>query len=593
MIKKFFNYSVLVVFFMLIFNNKNFLTICFGICLFLYSLEVLSNSFKMITGSWLEIFLKKATKNNTTSFLFGLISTAIMQSSGLVTVLCISFLSAELITLLSGLFVIFGTNIGTTTGAWLIAGIGLKIDIANYAMPIVIFGVIFTIMRENAIKGIGFFLISIGLILIAIMYMKSGFESTKENIDLAKYSIEGLKGVIIYVIVGTLITALMQSSHATLMLTLAALANNQIVYENALAIAIGSNVGSTIMAVIGSLNANTNGKRLMLGHVIVNIVVAIIAIILFNPFVNIVDISSKFFGIKNNDYMLKLSLFHTYFNFIIMIIFAPFAKHFVNLLEKLVKQKDYHRNQIDKAIYLNQDALTSIESSKKLINKEIRHLVKNTYTILAKSISISSNDINNNQPDEIIKLRQTPIKIDFKELYAQRFKPIYNEIIDFSTKAQNFDKTQKFSEYFMTIRKICLYLANTLKNMELIHKNIYYFINHDNEFIKLKYDLLRLNLTKTLKLTNEILLNDSLDEAKEHLITLKSLKKSCNDNSFDAINNLLNNEKITSSMATSLMNDSSIAWDITKDFIKISKLILLNQGKFDQTEVTKMLDELK
>ena len=593
MVKKFFNYSVLVVFFMLIFNNKNFLTICFGICLFLYSLEVLSNSFKMMTGSWLEIFLKKATKNNTTSFLFGLISTAIMQSSGLVTVLCISFLSAELITLLSGLFVIFGTNIGTTTGAWLIAGVGLKIDIANYAMPIVIFGVIFTIMRENAIKGIGFFLISIGLILIAIMYMKSGFENTKENIDLAKYSIAGLKGVVIYVIVGTLITALMQSSHATLMLTLAALANNQIVYENALAIAIGSNVGSTIMAIISSLNANTNGKRLMLGHVIVNIVVAIIAIILFNPFVNIVDISAKFFGIKNNDYMLKLSLFHTYFNFLIMIIFAPFAKQFVNLLEKLIKQKDYHRNQIDKAIYLNQDALISIESSKKLINEEIRHLVKNTYTILAKSISISSNDINNNQPDEIIKLRQTPIKIDFKELYAQRFKPIYNEIIDFSTKAQNFDKTQKFSEYFMAIRKVCLYLANTLKNMELIHKNIYYFINHDNEFIKSKYDLLRLNLTKTLKLTNEILLNDSLDEAKEHLIALKSLKKSCNDNSFDAINNLLNNEKITSSIATSLMNDSSIAWDITKDFIKISKLILPNQGKFDQTEVIKMLDELK
>ncbi|GKT33593.1 Sodium-dependent phosphate transport protein like protein, partial [Aduncisulcus paluster] len=162
---------------------------------------------------------------------FGMIATTIMQSSSLVSVLTISFLGAGLIGLAQGIGIVFGANIGTTTGAWLVAGFGLKVDIAAYAMPMLVFGIILIFQKAKGLKGIGYILSGLGFLFLGIHYMKDGFEAFKSTIDLASFGGTGIKYLFIFTGIGIFATVVMQSSHATLVLIITALAVGQISYE--------------------------------------------------------------------------------------------------------------------------------------------------------------------------------------------------------------------------------------------------------------------------------------------------------------------------------------------------------------------------
>ena len=274
-------FSFIILISILMYISQSFLTIIFGVCIFLYAMSVLEKSFSMMAS--LESFLKKMTKSNFQSFIFGSVTTTIMQSSGLVSVLAISFLSAGLISLASGLAIIYGINLATITTGWFLAGFGLKVDIAAYSMPLIVIGMLCMINKTQKIKGFGYFLFSIGLLFLGISYMKGGFDNIKESIDLSQFAMSGIIGLLVYTFIGIVITVLIQSSHASLTLAIAALSVGQITYENAVGIAIGSNVGSTVMAVIGSINANIEGKKLTVAHVLFNVSCAIISIIFTTP----------------------------------------------------------------------------------------------------------------------------------------------------------------------------------------------------------------------------------------------------------------------------------------------------------------------
>ena len=157
-------FSFIVLISVLMYISQSFLTIIFGVCIFLYAMSVLEKSFSMMAS--LETFLKKMTKSNFQSFIFGSVSTTIMQSSGLVSVLAISFLSAGLISLASGLSIIYGINLATITTGWFLAGFGLKVDIAAYSMPLIVIGMLCMVNKTEKIKGFGYFLFSIGLLFL-------------------------------------------------------------------------------------------------------------------------------------------------------------------------------------------------------------------------------------------------------------------------------------------------------------------------------------------------------------------------------------------------------------------------------------------
>jgi phosphate:Na+ symporter len=212
-----------------------------------------------------------------------------MQSSSLVSVITISFLSAGLISLGAGIGIIFGANIGTTTGAWLVAGFGLKVNLSSYALPMLAIGIVLVFQRSKYLRGAGYALAGLGFLFLGIHHMKVGFDSFKDQFDLTRFAMTGFAGLLVYTLVGAAATVVMQSSHATMVLIITALASGQISYDNALALAIGSNIGTTITAILGAMTANFQGKRLALAHLVFNVVTAGIALALISPLRMAVD----------------------------------------------------------------------------------------------------------------------------------------------------------------------------------------------------------------------------------------------------------------------------------------------------------------
>ena len=551
--------------------SKSFMTIAFGICIFIFAINLLNQALSGL--SIIESFLHKVTSSKFKSFLFGFITTFIMQSSGLVSVLAISFLSAGLIGLSAGLAIICGANLGTVSGGWLFA-LGLKTQIAYYAMPLIILGSLFLFTKNQNSKSFGYFLFSLGLLFLGIHYMKGGFEEIKETVDLAKYAMSGFGGLLIYTFVGIVITILTQSSHATLALVIAALGASQISYENAIAIAIGSNIGSTIVAVIGSLSANFDGKKLMLGHVIFNVATAVLVIALIKYFVLATDWVSAYVGIKSDDYALKLAVFHTIFNVFGCALYYPLTSKLEILLNKIITGK-VKRAKIIKAKFLDENAQKVPNTAFILLIKEMGRLYSNTVSIVAKSISISKNDLSSELGSaEIIAKRSKPKEINFDELYENRFKELYSQITDYLIGASANAKDSDLAR-FMNIRRASLLLAETLKDVKLIQPNIFKFMSSSNEHIRAEYDKLRAKIVKMLRIMEN--LRDFEIDSKEGMKELRALFEEYRKSAL-APDKLLAEKLISNKMATSLMNDMEIVNEITSRLLKIVE-ITFNYGK--------------
>src|SRR5210317_843428 len=198
--------------------NPNFKTISAGVAVLLFGMVMLEEGFRTFTKGPLSNLLKKATKSIIKSISTGAFVTALIQSSSLVSVITISFVSAGIISLSEGLGLVFGANIGTTATAWLVAGLGLKVKISALAMPMLVFGLIFSFQKKTSYKGIANVLAGLGFFFLGINFMKEGFDVFNQYIDLKQYAISGFKGVIIYSGLGIVITTILQSSSATLAL---------------------------------------------------------------------------------------------------------------------------------------------------------------------------------------------------------------------------------------------------------------------------------------------------------------------------------------------------------------------------------------
>ncbi len=484
--------------------SDNFKEIAAGVAIFLFGMLSLEEGFKAFSGGVLENLLKKSTDKLYKSIGFGIVSTTVMQSSSLVSVLTISFLSAGLIGLSQGIGIIFGANLGTTTGAWLVAGFGLKVNISAYAMPMLVFGVILIFQKSKVLKGIGYVLSGLGFLFLGIHYMKDGFEAFKSTIDLSSFAVDGIKGLFIFTAIGIFATVVMQSSHATLVLIITALSAGQITYENALALAIGANVGTTITAIIGAMSANIDGKRLAGAHLIFNAVTGLIAIILIHQIMFSVEFISNFIGISSDDYALKLAVFHTIFNLIGVIVMVPFIGKLVKFLDKFTIEDTLDDEQsIDSVKYLNNSVLELPETSMAAIIRETKHLYENAFEIIAHGINIKRENITSSMSlDEVIREKyQEANNIDIDDLYNRKVKGIYGEILDFSTKAQSLMKP----EYIEKLYKLKLAnrdMVEAIKDTKHLQKNLIKYSKSENEHIINQYNKIKKDLVELLRNIN-------------------------------------------------------------------------------------------
>lgn len=556
--------------------SPDFKAISAGVAIFLFGMLSLEEGFKTFSGGLLERILQKSTDKLYKSIGFGLLSTTIMQSSSLVSLLTISFLGAGLIGLAQAIGIIFGANLGTTTGAWLVAGLGLKVNISTYAMPLLVFGVLFIFQKSKSLKGVGYILAGLGFLFLGIHYMKEGFEAFESTLDLASFGGTGLKYLFIFTGIGVFATVVMQSSHATLVLIITALSVGQISYENALALAIGANIGTTITAILGAMSSNIVGKQLAGAHLIFNMVTGVIAIVFIEQMMYAVDISSAFLGIAHDDYTLKLAVFHTIFNLIGVIVMVPFIDKLVRFLEAIIKSSPTNDEGYDSVKYLNDSVLQLPTTSMIALINETKHLYTNAFTIIVQGLHLKQSNVVSEMPlDEVVRDSDTQGLIDIDAYYTHNIKGVYGEILDFSTRAQSLLTQPKDIEVLYKLKLANRDIVEAVKGTKHLQKNLIKYSKSRNTQIKAQYDMIRQGLAELLRNIHTIASSQEEDKILLLLSTSKVHIEKYDIASNGTLDTLIRNHWITNEMATSLMNDTTYAYDISKNLIEMAKVLFI------------------
>lgn len=554
----------------LFFWRPELATLAAGVALFMMGMRHLEDGFRAFTGGALERWLAKSTNRLWKSLLFGITSTALVQSSSLVTLLSIAFLSAGLITLVAGIGIVFGANLGTTTGAWLIALVGLKVDLAAVAMPMLVFGVMLGRRVEAHWKGIGQVLLGIGLLFLGIDLMKAGFEAFEGALDLERIAVSGWLGVLIYTLVGMLATVLMQSSHATMMITLAALAAGQLAYGNALAMAVGANLGTTITAVIGAVGSNNAGRRLAAAHILFNLVTAAVALVILPWLVRAVDISADLLGIAANAYTLKLAIFHTLFNVLGLVIMLPWVPLMVSLLmrwipdERQTGEGDAAGAMLSeqprtRAIYLNDSALLHADTALKVLDQELSHLASLSRQVIAVALYLPPGVLKGLSAQELHQqiLRPVPaaLREDADALYERHVKGVYADIIDFISR-MDLSLLPEQQQALLQLGVASRDLVEAVKAAKHLQTNLRRQIDSTLPPVREAYDLLREQCGLALLELERLSSLQGDTEAQRALFhAYEEQEKLFSDDFQRRLQVRLRNREIDGWQATSLLND--------------------------------------
>lgn len=370
-----------------------------SLALFLYGMKTMSEGLQKFAGDRLRKILTAMTTNRVTGMLTGVLITALIQSSSATTVMVVSFVNAGLLTLTQSIGVIMGANIGTTVTAWIISTLGFKIDISAFALPLLAFAIPLFFSGKSSRKSVGEFIFGFSFLFMGLEGLKSNAPDLSANPDMLafiqNYTDMGFFSIVIFLLVGAILTMIVQASAATMAITLIMCANGWIDYHLGVALVLGENIGTTITANFAALTGNTQARRAALAHLMFNVFGVIWVLILFYPFTNAVSwFVTHFMKITDPSVAIsfKLAAFHTAFNISNTCVMI----WFVNLIEKTVcafinpKQDDEEY----RLRYISGGMLSTAELSILQAQKEIVLFAKRTTKMfgMVKELLYEKND---------------------------------------------------------------------------------------------------------------------------------------------------------------------------------------------------------
>lgn len=585
-LKRFFLPAILLVLAVGFWTSQDFQVIAAGVAIFLFGMLMLEDGFRLFSGGLLEAALARVTGSVGKSVGFGFVVTTLVQSSSLVSVITISFLSAGLISLLAGIGVIFGANIGTTTGAWLVAGFGLKVNISAYALPMLAVAVVLVFQTNKYLKGAGFVLAGLGFLFLGIQYMKEGFEAFRQHFDLARFALTGVVGLIVYTLIGAAATVVMQSSHATMVLIITALAAGQITYENALALAIGANIGTTITAIIGALSANFQGKRLALAHLAFNTLTAAVALIFIVPLRAGVDLISAGIGIAETDYALKLAVFHSVFNVLGVALMLPLLHRLIAFVERVIPEP---AEDLSKPKYLNEAVDEFPETVVIALRKEVGHLFDNAIEIITHGLNLHRSAIYATKDiAATVAASRRPFDYDLDARYNKRIKTLFSAIVEFATRATAKDTPVGIAQQVYALRDAAEATVRAIKAVKHMRSKAQAYSELHQGAITELYNELRTEIARIIVEIHKLDLADPDERSTLWLDQERVQVEHDAKNTNARVEKLIRNRAIDAYMATSFLNDSGYAYAAMRDLLEAARILYVETSKA-MAEIEKIL----
>ena len=396
--------------------------------MFLYGMNLMSAGLQKAAGDRLRGFLSAMTSNPFKRVMTGVGITALIQSSSATTVMVVSFVNAGLLTLVQAIGVIMGANIGTTITAWMVSLLGFKADISILAVPLMLLGFLFSNSKKNQRKNIGELIVGFSLLFLGLSFMKESVPDLKQTPEVLEFVRQwaglGFWSVLIFLGIGTVLTLILQSSSATMAITLIMLSMGWIPFPMACAMVLGENIGTTITANIAASVGNPAAKRAALSHTIFNVFGVIWALILFRPFLNLVgkiielmgypNPAAQGFAVDNPDgatgtaALYGLSMLHTLFNLINTLILVWFTDLIAKVVTKLVKEPENKEEKAFRLKYIEAGPLATPELATEQAFKEIIHFAQ----ISRNGLGYARAAINENDPDKFEELRGKLVKYE-------------------------------------------------------------------------------------------------------------------------------------------------------------------------------------
>ncbi|MGD8934579.1 MAG: Na/Pi cotransporter family protein [Gammaproteobacteria bacterium] len=564
--------------------------------LFLYGMKVMSDALMELAGDRMRNILSTTTSNRFFAVFTGFSITAIIQSSSATSLMVVSFVNANLLTLTEAIGVIMGANIGTTVTAWLISIFGFKVSMSAIALPLVGLGFLMSLSKKKNYQHWGYFIIGFAVLFIGLQFLKDSVPDISKNPEilasLSDYTSGGFLSILLFLFIGTVLTLVVQSSSATMALTILMTHEGWLPFDMAAAMVIGQNVGTTITANLAAMVANYQAKRAARAHLIFNLLGLAILTPFLYPMLNAIDtVTTNLEGtspfVEAAAIPIALSLFHTFFNIINTALLIGFISQIARIVERMVPAVIEKEAEIDEPRYLNASSLEFPQTGiKALFDESLRLLQDAAYQAITHGLNIHREDLESERTlNSMLKSRET-IAIDIDKLYATKIKSIYSQILEYATKLQSIFALDE--EKIETIRNILIadrMLVRVVKRMKPLHDNLARYLSSNNHAILQEYNLIR---KKILKVVREIHLCSESENPLRHIRKLKKQRKKAEDMDVlltGRVNKLLLDGEITNQMASSLMNDSEEARKIVRDLVDIATLLYYPRDKLiDQIE---------
>ena len=513
--------------------------------MFLYGMNLMSSGLQKAAGDRLRGFLSAMTSNPLKGVLTGLGITTIIQSSSATTVMVVSFVNAGLLTLTQAIGVIMGANIGTTVTAWMVSWLGFKADISILAIPLMLFGFLFSNSKKDKRKNIGELIVGFCLLFLGLSFMKNSVPDLRQTPEVLEFvttwASHGFGSVLLFLLFGTILTLVLQSSSATMAITLIMLSMGWIPFHMACAMVLGENIGTTITANIAASIGNTQAKRAAMSHTIFNVFGVLWALALYNPFLQLVGlVTEKIFGLPNpaaegfsvseatspegTAALYGLSMLHTLFNLTNTLVLVWFTGWIGKAVCLIIRTPENQEKEVFRLKYISAGPLATPELCVEQAFGEIIHFAQ----ISKNGAAYAKEAVNEADTDKFEALREKLVK------YEEISDRIEYEIASFLNGVSAEEISENTSKQIKAMYKIVGELESLGDSGETIsrilsRKNIHKK-NFDDEAIKnlntmadavnVAYDAMIANLTAAHK--GELVNITNAYNAEDHLNTLRN-----------------------------------------------------------------------
>ena len=513
--------------------------------MFLYGMNLMSSGLQKAAGERLRGFLSAMTSNPLKGVMTGLGITTVIQSSSATTVMVVSFVNAGLLTLAQAIGVIMGANIGTTVTAWLVSWLGFKADISVLAVPLMLFGFLYSNSKKDKRKNIGELIVGFSLLFLGLSFMKDSVPDLRETPEVLEFvttwSSYGFGSVLLFLTFGTILTLVLQSSSATMAITLIMLSMGWIPFDMACAMVLGENIGTTITANIAASVGNTPAKRAAMSHTIFNVFGVIWALILFKPFLQLVGvITENLFGLPNpatdgfvvtdsasatgTAALYGLSMLHTLFNLTNTLLLIWFTKWIARAVSWIIPVPKNQDKEVYRLQYISAGPLATPELSVEQAFNEIIQFAR----ISKKGVDYAQSAIKKADTNEFEEFRKKLVK------YEEISDRIEYEIATFLNGVSAEEISESTSIKIKAMYKIIGELESLGDSGEAISRILSRKNIHNKHFdeetirnltlmadaVSMAYDVMIENLTMAHK--NELVDIANAYSAEEHLNVLRN-----------------------------------------------------------------------